>query len=51
MPAGFSITSFVYYTYNLKVGNADVHIGMPNNLNISDEEGPQITLQDTIQDS
>lgn len=37
------------FTYNLKVRNADiealVHVGMPNNPNVSDEEGSKVSLK------
>lgn len=39
----------MYYSYNLEVRNADiealVHICMPHNPNIGDEESPKITLE------
>ena len=40
----------MYYTYNLEVRNADVealiHISMPHNPNICDEESPKIALKE-----
>lgn len=43
----------VYYTYNLEVRNADIealiHICVPYNANISNEECPQITLRNKVE--
>lgn len=40
----------MYCTHNLKERNADIealiHIGMPHNPNIGDEEGSKITLKE-----
>ncbi len=40
----------MYFTYNLKVRNADIealiHISMPHNPNIGDKKGSQVTLND-----
>lgn len=39
----------MYHAYNLKVRNADIealiHIGVPHNPNIGDEEGSEVTLK------
>ena len=45
-----SLWYLVFYTYNLEVRNADIealiHIGMPHNPNIGDEESAKITLKE-----
>lgn len=41
---------FKYFTYNLKIRNADIealiHVGMPHNPNIGNKKGSKITLTD-----
>lgn len=45
------LCSVVYYTYNLEVRNADIktliHISVPHNSDVCDEESPQITLRES----